>query len=242
MMLQDDNDNYDFAKNCIRWLTANSNKEVLFVNEQMIEKSFDVPMRDPPLPPVESIVQAVDQGLQGLEEENRFNEILSDVLDRLNVASAGGASTLDTFVRFAAYAATFGLVVFGLGLIAQSRHRPDTEGPALTACMEQVNPRLEPAEQRQRWLLRHGNYWETARALARQELETWFGPEVSTKQPMNLKLPRGLYSSYSARRKLRWLWRLAYDDRPRNVTGKQLVHMGAVIDELRSNLKFPSRS
>jgi hypothetical protein len=102
--------------------------------------------------------------------------------------------------------------------------------------MEQVNPRLEPAEQRQRWLLRHGNYWETARALARQELEGWFGPDISAGLPLNLKLPGRLRSSYQERRKLRWLWRLAYDDRPRNVTGRQLIRMGAVIDELRSSL------
>jgi hypothetical protein len=240
MLLQDDNDNYDFAKSCVRWLTDNRRREVLFIDEGAIEKSFDVPMSEPPFPPVESIVQAVDQGLRGLEEEDRFNEILLDVLDQMKAPrNRGEPAPVEMLLRVGFYVVTFGLVIFGLGLISQSRQRVESEGPAFAACLEQVSPRLEADEQRQRWLLRDGNYWETARALARHELEEWFGPEAPREPTRDLHFSGNWYERYWVRRRLRYLWRLAYQDRPRRINRNQLLRLGAIIDNLKKRMHRP---
>jgi hypothetical protein len=224
MLLPDDNDNYDFAQNCVRWLARDKVTHVLFVDEDVTETSFEVPVRDQPLPPVESIVQAVDQGLQGLEEENRFNLLLWDALERLPV---------DTLLKLAFIGSALGLAVYGLALMAHSRHRVEAETPLLATSLEQLTSRLDLAEQRQRWQLRGGNYWEAARSLARQELEALYGSEITADSPPRLERKGGWYGTFVLRRRLRRLWRLAYSDRPRTISGPQLLRMGADIDELR---------
>jgi hypothetical protein len=240
MLLQDDNDNYDFAQNCLRWLTDDHHKEVLLIDEGALEMTFDVPVREEALPPLETIIQAVDRGIQGLEEEGRVQEILNDFLygPPAGLSSVRQPSQPALFLfRLAIYAATLALVVYGLASVAQARHRVESEGPALADCIQQVRPRVTLAEQRRRWLLSGDNYWEMARSLARHELETRFGPEVAVGQPRDVEIRGSWYRRFLVQRRLRKLWLLAYHDRPRKITGKQLLRTGAAIDELREELK-----
>jgi hypothetical protein len=240
MLLQEDNDNYDFAQNCLNWLTDDQHKEVLLIDEGKLERTFEVPMREEAPPPVENIVQAVDRVIQGLEEEGRVQEILNDFIygppDNASGMRPPSESAIMIF-RFGLYAATLALVVYGLARAAQARHRVESEGPALADCIQQVRPRVTLAEQRRRWLLSGGNYWEMARSLARHELETRFGPEVAAGEPRDVEIRGSWYRRLMFQRRLRKLWLLAYHDRPHKITGKQLLRTGAAIDELREELE-----
>src|SRR5262249_48445939 len=83
MLWQTNNQNLDFASNCVDWLTEKGRrKEVFFFDEGIPAPSFDIPLKEmpaTPLPPPESLVVAFDQVLAGLERENRFNELISNM-------------------------------------------------------------------------------------------------------------------------------------------------------------------
>src|SRR5205823_4874413 len=76
MMWQRDIENFDFAYNCVNWLTEQGKRhEVLFLEEGEIQKTFEIPLKEPPpppIPPLKAIVAAVDKGIGELESEPRL--------------------------------------------------------------------------------------------------------------------------------------------------------------------------
>src|SRR5712692_4617281 len=79
MMIQQDNDNFDFADHCIRWLmdrgkNQEERKQVLFLDEGETIDNFNVPLTlaDVPRPPID----VVNQFLVKLEQENFFNRLI----------------------------------------------------------------------------------------------------------------------------------------------------------------------
>src|SRR5262249_47304379 len=86
LLWQGDTGNRDFAYNCAHWLADGKQKNVLFIEEGDIQDAFAVPIGEPPpppFPPLDRVVHGVDESIQGMEEENRFNPLLTDVVEQI---------------------------------------------------------------------------------------------------------------------------------------------------------------
>jgi hypothetical protein len=226
MLWQTDNSNLDFATNCMDWLRERKRQRVLFLEEGTVRERFDIPLKNagpPPLPPVDRLVQAVNGGLQGMEEENRFNEIVRQIEERINH---------EAFLKGLAVVLTIGLAVYGLGRLGQARHRLEPGAPLLADTLSQAVRSVSVLDLRQRAMLRDDNYWEAAHALARQGLEAALAAGASSRAatalpPLQI---RGTWRQrWALRRQMRRLWRLAHRTRPRRVTAVGLRRIRASL-------------
>src|SRR5262249_58097426 len=112
---------------------------------------FDIPLKEVPAPPapgLESIVRAIDEGLYGLESEDHFNEW----------AARAGADSVS--LRYLLVVLTIGLAVVGLIRLGQAKHYVEPSTPPVAAGLVQLVPAVGLLDQRQRWLLREGNFLE----------------------------------------------------------------------------------
>jgi hypothetical protein len=223
-------DNFDFAQNCAAWLTAGKAKQVLFVDDGVVQTRFDIPLKEVPPPPppgMESLVRAIDDGLYGVERENHFNEWAAD---------AGRRVRLDyLFVIL-----TVGLAVVGLIRLGMAKHYVDPTTPRVAAGLAQLVPSVGLLDQRQRWLLRGGNFWEAGRELAQQFFRPWTGTPVPPQTVPGQLPPVRVRGSWFQQRRLRRMvtatWRLAHNDRPRSISARRLGQIEATVHELTNAL------
>jgi hypothetical protein len=240
MMLQPDIDNFDFAYNCVNWLTDKGKRtEVLFLEEGRIQETFQIPLKEPPkppLPPLKVIVEAMDKGLGELEQENTFNRAIHKAVTDATAPS-------DRWVQAVVVMSTLALGIFGLSRLTQARHR--REKVSLPADAE-LGPMLAAGsllEQRHQAMLRESNHWESARALARRGVEALLGPQfrasLSPPPPDAPPLPPSWangsgWRMWRLRRRFNRLWRLAYGAEPVRVTSRQLKSLGREIEQLKA--------
>lgn len=236
MMWQPDIENFDFAYNCVNWLTQGGKRqEVLFLEEGEIQKTFEIPLRDPPappLPPLKAIVEAVDKGLGELESDNWFNRLIQSAVTRLTPPR-------DIWLRTVLLTATSLLGLFALARLSQARHRPQ-QVAALASSTRPQTPPPSLLDLRHRSMTEAGNYWEAARALARQGLDSILGvsvpgsppPEAGSSWP-SLKVQGGWWRNWRLRRRIQRLWQLAYGTEPVRITSRQLKHLGPEIEYLK---------
>jgi hypothetical protein len=194
MLAQRDSDNFAFACNCIRWLTSDGQrKQVLFVEEGKIQASFDVPIRElPPLPIPPS--QVVEKILGRLEEEGFFDRLFGS----------------DTFWRGTVLLLSAALLVYGVSRLLGARHRREINLPLLPEGLAPAAP-LSPMTQRHRDLVRAGNLWEAARALARSCFDQ-LGEPWQAHPPPSLEIAGGWVHRLRLRRQVQQLWSLAHGE------------------------------
>jgi hypothetical protein len=229
MLWQNDNDNAFFAENCARWLADGKRTEVLFIEDGEVQTQFNIPLKPPAMPPLDSLVAAIDQGLSTLEEEDRFNRLTRGIFDEMEG---------DKVVRGLVIVLTLGAGFYGLGKLSQARHRFETEVPLLErAAQGSVSP-LALYEQRERALLRQGNFLETARGIIREEFDKILGPGVASKRIPAVLSSGGWWARRRRRQQVRRLWRVAYGASPGIVSAKRLAGLEMEIAQLRSNLSI----
>jgi hypothetical protein len=242
MMWQPDIDNFDFAYNCVNWLTAKGRRtHVLFLEEGRIQETFQIPLKEPPappLPPLKAVVETIDKGLGEIEKDNTFNRVIHKAVT--DVTAPG-----DKWVQAVVLMSTLALGVFGLSRLTQARHR--REKVSLPA---DSDPGQRPAatsllEQRHQAMLRDRNLWESAQALARQGLESVLGPQVRAHLPQPAGGTPPLLPSWTngswwrtwrLRRRFHRLWRLAYGTEPVRISSRQLRRLGREIEQLNALL------
>jgi hypothetical protein len=242
MMWQEDNDNFRFANNCVAWLSEakpNRRTEALVVEEGRIQTRFDIPLKEeplPPLPPLHQQLQFANAVLRGLETENRFNEVILRAVNSVHPAN---------WLRSLVVLLTMALGVYGLVRLGQAKQRLEPGAPLLETSLVQLVPPLETQDQRRRAMLREGNFWEAAQALARQGFVSIPGLAVQpggSLTPRNrAKLPRVVamgnwWQRWRVRRQVYQLWRLAVGDRPERVTARRLAQLRVEIDDLKAQL------
>ena len=159
MMLQQDNDNFAFTVNAIRWLREGPDdtkrSHALFIFDGEIITDFDVKLTRPaplPRPPV----RLINRLLFGLQKElmNAYGERLIPLLVAL---------------------VTLGLLLYGTKKFMEGRYLPETTVP-LTVGSHASRGSAEPlVEQRHRALLRKNNLWEEARCLVHEWFREQFG-------------------------------------------------------------------
>jgi hypothetical protein len=222
MLLQNDNGNYFFAENCVQWLSEGKRTEVLFFEDGSIETKFNIPMRDPELPPLDAVVAAVDQGMRTLEEENRFNPLLAEVMERFKA---------ENVLHGLLVLLTLGVLFYGLARLSSNRQRFDVEIPLLeNAVLGAVSP-LGIYEQRSRALLRQGNYYEAARNLIQKE----FGSEAALRNIPVVAATDNWRQRWRCRRLVRKLWRIGYGPRMQKVSANGLAKLKLDIQRLAAS-------
>jgi hypothetical protein len=240
MMTPNDNDNLEFASNCLEWLTDGGKRSrVLFVEEGEVQTAFDIPVREltPPVPPLGVVVEAVNQILRGLDEENTFNRMIQNRMDQMSPWQRY------RLVQALAVLLTVLLCVYGLVRLGFARHRQEMGAPLLEAVLRRQPVPVSVMLGRRQELLRAGNFWEPARTVTRQWFETVLGtrlPAVDRRSEqhqlpvMRVKVRGGPWQRWTKGRLVRQLWRLAHEDRPRRISFRQLHRLTARLDGLKA--------
>jgi hypothetical protein len=231
MLLPTDNDNLEFANNCVRWLTEEGRRQsVLFVDEGRGQNSFDDPMVPPPsvpLPPADKLVAALDQVFAGLEEENLFNELFAGLSRSIPKQQAITWSILSLSMMLGVYA---------LFRVTSAKQRREAGIVPLAATIDKLELGRPIHEVRALALVEGGNYWDAAHELAIDIFEPLMasaGPgsrlKVFSDTPFSWK-------SWRERRQVRAVWRLAVDPKPKRWTRRQWLHLHALDPALRRDI------
>jgi hypothetical protein len=222
MMVQPDNDNFACAENCINWLTnGGKRKRVLMVEEGRIQANFNVPLTVKPVLPIPSS-SVVNKILHGLEEENFFNQLLVTLFGR------------DRILRVVLLFISAGLLVFGISRLVRARYHTERGVPQLIGGAPPAAGQVPVMTRRERAVIRGGNLWEAARALARScfEKEPWLGHGAGP--------PRVVVAGWWRRRRLarqvRSLWELAYGTAPVPVPPHKFPRVAAAVEEVQAAL------
>jgi hypothetical protein len=240
MMWQPDIENFDFTYNCVNWLTEGGRRtQVLFLEEGQVQKTFQIPLKEPPLPPLpplKAIVETMDKGLGDLERENAFNQAIHQA-----VTSITGPG--EKWVQAVVLMSTAMLALFGLARLSQSRYRPEKIPLPAGSDLGRMPAAASLFEQRRQAMLRERNLWESARALAQQGLESALGPQLRANSPpsMDAALPLELgerggswWRRWRLRRRFNRLWQLAYGAEPVRVSPRQLRRLHREIEQMKT--------
>jgi hypothetical protein len=129
--------------------------------------------------------------------------------------------------------------MFALARLSQARHRPEKTAPlAVAAPARMPSPNL--FDQRHQSMEQERNFWEAARALARQGLESVLAvPAPSNRQPSvppSLKVQGGWWRNWRVRRRFHRLWQLAYGTKPVRISSRQLSRLDQEIENMKAVL------
>jgi hypothetical protein len=238
MMWQQDIENFDFAYNCVNWLTEGKRTEVLFLEEGEIRATFEVPLKDlppPPLPPLKAIVETVDKTLGELERENVFNRAIHN-------AVTDATSPPEKWLRVLILISTGVLAMVAFARLSQARHRLEKAAPLAVSALAQAAP-ATLFEQRHRSMEQDRNFWEAARALARQGIESALGVPFQAQQQASevavAELPAlqgSWWRKWRLRRRFNRLWQLAYGTEPVRISPQQLKRLRSQIEGMKTGL------
>ena len=212
MMFQTQNDNFVFAYNSLRWLTDSGQRtHVLFLDNGQAITDFSVPLKWAPrkLPPP---VVIADHLLAGWNRKTPSIGCLQHVMPHRAILCV-----LAVFV-------TLALVLRWLyNLLSRRAAQVEAEVPLVLDAPNQLTPRLPLFEQRHRFMLRDGNFWEAAHEQARHCFENLFPPPQRAGSSDTIEKPALAaagppWPSRSLYRRAMRLWRLAYDVQPRAVS------------------------
>ncbi|MBI2804484.1 MAG: hypothetical protein HYX68_05805 [Planctomycetes bacterium] len=166
MMLQKDNNNFEFAVNAVHWLREGSNGHVrgkaYFVIDGEGVRDFNMNLTPPPPVPVPTL-QHLNRLLRGLEEERFFQKIVADVF--------GGY--LGRIVAILVGVVTFFLLLYGAKKLMDARGRLEPTVPvAVGAASAPVSP--DALAERKQALLLKRDYFTECRQLALEWLRVEF--------------------------------------------------------------------
>jgi hypothetical protein len=234
MMIPPDNDNLEFASNCLQWLRDGTRHRTraLFIEEGFIHTDFNVPLKEGPgLPPdaLRKGLVILENTLARLEDNGTLD---AAVLERLGANRFGG---IDLLVRRALEILTILLLVYLVYRVgSRGRFRLDSAVPLLAHEVARHTPAAPLLEQRYRSALQAGSLWETAHSLARQ----WFAslPLAGGPVPPRVVVRGGWLHGLGLRRRFRRLWRLAHDITPVRVGPRALRGLLRDIDEMKAAL------
>jgi hypothetical protein len=237
MMWQPDIDNLDFAYNCVTWLTDRGKRtQVLFLEEGQVQTSFEIPLKEPPLPPLKAIVEMVNKGLGELERDNAFNRAIDN-------AVKDASPPQDQWERAVILLSTLALAAFGLARLSQARHRPEKAAPLAVSGLGPTRPTPSLFEQRHQSMVQEGNFWEAARALARQGFESVLGAQFQADRQPSVSAVLALlgvqgswWGKWRLRRRFNRLWQLAYGVEPIRISSRQLTRLGSEIELMKAAL------
>jgi hypothetical protein len=232
MMLQTDNGNFDFAYNCLRWLSnGGARRQVLFYDEGKIVPDFHVPLTTVPDLGV-SPVDLANRMIVAAERENLFNRLILEHVSMPRVLST------------VAVVLTLGLALYGFYRLIHASYAVDSKVPLVTRSLSRLIPEGKLVDQRHQALLREGNFWEAARDLARDCLAALgydpqtavqsVSPAVHPPQPPRIFVQSGWWQRPVVRSRVRRFWHLAHDAEPVPISRRQFDRLLAQAEELKA--------
>jgi hypothetical protein len=169
MMLQANNDNFDFAVNVIQWLREKPGgprrTKALFVVNGQIITDFNMNLTPPPPPVPMPTTTMLNRLLRGLEDERFFHWALARIM----------GDSYGRVVPILATVATCLLLVYGGKKFLDGRFARDHGTPRMVGAPIAVCPAPPRGQQRQQALLHENDPWEDARSLIEQWLLRDFG-------------------------------------------------------------------
>jgi hypothetical protein len=232
MMIPHDNDNVRFALNTLTWLRegrTGPRTKALFYEDGNINSFFEVPLKEPKLPEIkpEDIPFLIRQGdaiLAGLEDDNKFDSGLQQFAPK-------GSRISELWALLAALGSLALLVYGSWRLLTSGRTSIENGLPTLGRAVDQHTPEVSTLTQRQRELLRSGNFWEPAHVLAQEAFA-----RAAVVVPAGTRLPRivdqaGFWERWQRRRWVRNLVLLAYGP-PRPVSAADWARLPAELSRL----------
>jgi hypothetical protein len=226
MMFQADNQNFDFAYNCLRWLTeAGKRTQVLFMDDGKIVTDFAVPVDLTGAVP-EFTVEFVDRLAAAIEDDNLFDRIL---VARFSVYQVYAALAI---------ALTVAAVLFGFHRLTQSKVQIEPEVPLSVS--EAPLPTGGVVGERHQAMLRVRNLWEAARDLAHDTFAS-AGHEGAlheeTLPAVHITVSGGWRQDRFLRGLAQRFWHLARDENPIRVSPRQFALLVRQAEELKSALR-----
>lgn len=168
MLLQTDNDNFEFTKNALMWLRERGDgkerTQALLILDGEIVSDFNMNLTPPPPPPPMPPLKVLGRLFRGLEEERFFHRILGDVMGENAGIVVGILFGVVTFI----------VLIYAAKKFMEGRHHLETAVPSMVD-PEPAMSALAPSEQRQDALLRQRDFWDEARFLVLQ----WFRHELN---------------------------------------------------------------
>jgi hypothetical protein len=232
MLLQKDNDNFDFAAECLRWLSVRPDgtqrTHALFIIDGGVIPTFDVSLK-PPVPPIpRPTIAVVNQLLRGMEKEGILFHILGDTVD------------VQRAVQVGLIALTIGLSFYGAKKLAEQRYHPET-GSALVVGPNAAAANIAPlSQQRLQAQVRYDALWGEARALVR----AWFFDVggIALDDGEHRRVPEfsvagGWWQRYRMRRQVSRLAQLAAQREPTPFSWRELVRLSGTLHALRDAVR-----
>jgi hypothetical protein len=252
MILPRENDNLQFAANCLHWLRGGTStltealqaarsssldqlvgqrNKVLFWDDGKIQDNFEVRLTRMPAPPSlpseQAIVAAIDKTIARLEDTDAFNRAL---LERIDGVPGGRERILRSAVILLTWAA---LLFLGYRFLWRARYRPELAVPLLSKALREHEPNVSLLDQRRRALLRLGNVWEMGHRLARECFESAGVALTGASPPRVVKAQGNLWQRWRINRRVARLWRLARGDAPTALSPVALKHRLRELEELK---------
>ncbi len=246
MMLPDETDNVDFARNCLSVLqerNGGTRKKILFVDRGVVNADFNVKLMD--FDPLEHLPELIAAGvvefgkwlpqlqsnLARAEERDDFHRGLWHILDSKGITGSDVMRWL--LVTSSALFAVYGLYRLG----GPGRFRIDATAPLLSRVVAKHQPQVPLMERRQQAMLDDNNLWEAAREKALTVLVAAGvpGPGPSGRAP-RVRVRGGWWQRWQTRRQVLRLWRLAFDPKPQLVPKAAWDLIDGELGELKAAL------
>jgi len=246
MMLPLDNNNVEFATNCLLWLRGENKQRthVLLVEDGKIIPDFDVPLKEslkvdalPAIKP-KAVLDILDEASEmaniGLAEAEKQDQLDGALLDAMNWLGHGKPwAVVGTLVAvltiFALFVAFFRFVVHGV-------QQPGSTTPPLGRMVQKQDPIDTLVEQRKQGMFQVRNLWEVARQVVRQSFES-AGVTAKTGDPLPpLVINLRWWRRRTVRRKVARLWAIAFGAKPVKVSPTQWPELLVHLKELQSAL------
>lgn len=152
------------------------------------------------------------------------------------------ASPLEKWEQTLVLMSTLALAAVSLARLSQARYRREKSAPLTVPSVARAPSGSSLFEQRQQSMVHQGNFWEAARALARQGFESALGPQFQAERQMPeaaasllpLDAQRSWWRNWRLRRRVNRLWRLAYGAEPLRISSRRLRRLGPEIEWLKA--------
>jgi hypothetical protein len=235
MMIQTDNDNFDFAYQCVRWLMDRGENQgqrthVLFIDEGDAVTNLEIPvtLTDIPTPPIE----VLNQMLVKLEQENFFNRL---------ILGENAGQRMGDIIRVLTIVLTTAITGLGCYCFLQARHRPESGEPLFANKVAQQSPDVAIVTQRHLAMVQTDNFWEAAHHLAREWFESvvpgLLAKVAETAGPrsgvLSFTVDAGWWRRWAWENKVKGVWRLAVGS-PRKLPAAEFARFVTQLDEIKA--------
>jgi hypothetical protein len=232
-----DAQNFRFAFNCIRWFTRSPKRDrVLLIHDGQVISTFQVPLLE--IPFADFTLQDVNDALRSLQDEpgNFFSRVLLSLVDP-HGDEDNYATARHWLNRWALLLLGLGVLVFGLYRLWRARYRRELTVPLVANHLAHTVPTDPVVAQRQRDMLREGNFWEAARELARQCFAGYAARAAHFPPPppqVAARASRGRGRVLA--RQVQRLWHLGFISPPRPVSRAEFARLADDVDEIKAAL------